>query len=64
MKKKKKNFKNAFFFSSLIQKKKSFPDEPSTLYGKEMYKENIFLWMNLQIYVYKGIIFPPVFVIF
>lgn len=60
--KKKKNFKNAFFANT--EKKKGFPDEPSSLYGKEMYKENIFLWMNLQIYVYKGIIFPPVFVIF
>lgn len=59
---KKKNFKNAFFANT--EKKKGFPDEPSSLYGKEMYKENIFLWMNLQIYVYKGIIFPPVFVIF
>lgn len=58
---KKKTLKMPFL---LIQKKKGFPDEPSTLYGKEMYKENIFLWMNLQIYVYKGIIFPPVFVIF
>lgn len=58
---KKKNFKNAFFANT---EKKVFPDEPSTLYGKEMYKENIFLWMNLQIYVYKGIILPPVFVIF
>lgn len=60
--KKKKTLKMPFL---LIQKKKKgFPDEPSSLYGKEMYKENIFLWMNLQIYVYKGIIFPPVFVIF
>lgn len=58
---KKKNFKNALFANT---EKKVFPDKPSTLHGKEMHKENIFLWMSLQIYVYKGIILPPVFVIF
>lgn len=58
---KRKTLKMPFFANT---EKKVFSDEPSTLYGKEMYKENIFLWMNLQIYVYKGIILPPVFVIF